>query len=179
MSRYRTAIFVTTGTPDAARMVAKQLHERFPHLAVTLLTPQSFCSGIDGADEILTFEEIKKSPLRGIIALRRRHFDLCVVIFSNDPCFRRSRFAALGLNARRTIIYNGNCDSFVVDRRHWRDFYAHVVGRRRTWRAPSFFVPFGLAYLLARTCWMITKARFRATNTADLKSSSTPALPHS
>lgn len=160
LRRYHTGIFVTTATPEVVSNVAKQLHNRFPELALTFLTPEAFCSRLPTSGEIVTFETIKRSLLRGILGLRRRRFDLCIAIFSHDPYFRRSRFAALFFNARRVLVYNENCDSFELDRRHWKAFYEHVFGARKAWRSPSYlFIPFGLTYLLAHTAWLMTKAR--------------------
>lgn len=156
LARYRSGILITTSTPEVVKAVAEHVRARFPQLALTLLMPQSFCSGSSDA-EIVTFEEVKQSPLRGVMRLRRRRFDVAIVIFSRDRCFRRSRLAAFALNARRVIIYNESCDSFVLDRQHWKAFSDHLVG---TWRAPSLFIPFGLMYLLVRTCWLLGKARF-------------------
>jgi hypothetical protein len=162
---YSTGIFVATAEPSLVGTIVRHLPERFPHLTLTCLAPRSYGETVSLQGETLWFEEIKANPLRSLIDLRRRRFDICVAILDGGPSFRKWKIAAFFLNARRILIYDENYDCLAVDRAQMWKLCRRFAMRRRPW--PSFallFFPIGFSYLLARTMWMISAARLRGTS---------------
>jgi hypothetical protein len=163
--RYSTGVFVATAEPSLVSTIVRHLPERFPHVTFTCLAPRSYGETVSFQGETLWFEDIKTNPLRSLIDLRRRRFDICVAILDGGPSFRKWKIAAFFLNARRILIYDENYDSLAVDRAQMWKLCRRFAVRRRQW--PSFallFFPIGFAYLLARTMWMISAARLRRTS---------------
>ena len=163
--RYSTGVFVATAEPSLASTIVRHLRERFPHVRFTCLAPRSYGETVAFQGETLWFEDIKTNPLRWLIDLRRRRFDLCVAILGGGPSFRKWKIAAFFLNARRILIYDENYDCLAVDRVQMWKLCRRSAMRRRPW--PSFsvlFFPIGFFYLLARTMWMISAARLHRTS---------------
>ena len=163
--RYATGVFVATAEPTLASTIVGHLPERFPHVTFTCLAPRSYGETVSFPGETLWFEDIKTNPLRWLISLRRRRFDICVAILDGGPSFRKWKIAAFFLNARRTWIYDENDDCLAVDRAQVWKLCRRSAMRRRPW--PSFallFFPIGFSYLLARTMWMISAARLHRTS---------------
>jgi hypothetical protein len=153
MGSFRTGILVASASPDVVRRVLAALPTRFPQTAFTYIAPDSYT--LDFPGPVITFEGIKKHPLRELRQVRRQAFDVCVVLSTPGPQFRKPKYAALLMNFRRVFVYNENCDSCELARGQWRRFWRQFAGSRRTVRSRSLlFVPFGLVYLLARTCLM-------------------------
>jgi len=160
-SAYRTGLFVASAEMDVIRRVHPALAQRWPTVEFTCLAPEGFASEFCDEREVLWLEQLKLHPLRSLSALRRRKFDLCVVLSAGRPTFRKLRFSTLWLNARRIVMYNENGDLIVMDRAHWNEFCAHVAYRIGRWPL-SFFYPMGFIYLGVRTLWLIARSRFVA-----------------
>jgi hypothetical protein len=114
--------------------------------------------------EVLWIEQLKANRLRCLRALRKRRFDLCVVIWSGRPTFRMTKFAALWLKTCRIVVYNENADSFVIGGRSWRQLVSHLRFRLRGWRSLNILYPVlypvGCFYLISRTLYLIARSRF-------------------
>jgi len=122
------------------------------------LMPQSYPQLTSPERERLCFEDLKTAPLRSLMSLRRRRFDICVLELVGSRSFRNWKMAGLLLNARRVLIYTDEQSCFVLDRSHLKTFYRHLRRRYRSWPSSSvLFVPFGVLYLLARTAWLILR----------------------
>jgi hypothetical protein len=163
--RYATGVFVATAEPSLTSTIVGHLPERFPNVTFTCLAPRSYGETVSFQGETLWFEDIKTNPLRWLISLRRRRFDICVAILDGGPSFRKWKIAAFFLNARRIWIYDENDDCLAVDRAQVWKLCRRSAMRRRPW--PSFallFFPIGFSYLLARTMWMISAARLHRTS---------------
>jgi hypothetical protein len=160
--RYSTGVFVATAEPSLVSTIVRHLPERFPQVAFTSLAPQSYRETISFQGETLWFEDIKTNPLRSLIDLRRRRFDICVAILDGGQSFRKWKIAAFFLNPLRILIYDETYDCLAVDRAQLWKLCRHFAMRRKRW--PGFallFFPIGFSYLLARTVWMICAARLR------------------
>jgi hypothetical protein len=166
-SDYRTGVFVASAEPDIIAKVLPEIRRRFPQVSFSFLASQAYAElfpwmrEVFGKQEVLWIEQVKANPVRGLVALRKRQFDLCMMLWSGRPTFRVTKLAAFSLNARRFIVYNEDGDSLLLDRTNWKYIIAHVSARVRRWRPKSLF-PFGFFYLLGRTLWLRTRGRFLA-----------------
>jgi hypothetical protein len=166
-SDYRTGVFVASAEPDVIAKVLPEIRERFPDVSFSFLASQAYAEmfpwmkDIFGGQGVLWIEEVKANPVRGLVALRKRKFDLCIMLWSGRQTFRVSKIAAFCLNARKMIVYDENGDSFVLDRTNWKYMLARATSRLRKWRPASLY-PFGLAYLLGRTLWLSARGHFLA-----------------
>src|ERR1700740_1138737 len=119
---YRTGIFVASAEPDVVARVFPILQEQFPEVSFAFLVSRAYAelfpwmAGVWGSAEVVWIDQIKANPIRWLIALRKRRFDLCVMLWSGRPTFRMSKIAALLLKARRVIVCDENRDSVVLDR---------------------------------------------------------------
>lgn len=156
---YHTGLFVASAELDIIEKVRPALVRRWPAVEFTCLAPQGFAREFCGEAEVLWLEQLKLHPWRALLALRRRKFDLCVVLFTTRPTFRKVKLSAFWLNTRRTVLYNENGDSIVIDRAHWKQLLALVAYRIRVWPV-SLFYPLGFLYLGIRTLWLIIRSRF-------------------
>jgi SAM-dependent methyltransferase len=120
LRRYRTGVFVATAENDVIAKILPALPKRFPQVSFTFLAPQAYAELFSSVGETVWIEEIKSKPVRWLASLRSRKFDLCVVLFTGRRTYRKAKFAALLLNARRTIAYDETGDSFELDRAHWK-----------------------------------------------------------
>jgi hypothetical protein len=159
-SSHRTGLFVASAELDVVRKVHPSLVRRWPTVEFTYLAPEGYAGEFGGETEVLWLEQLKLQPLRSLATLRRRKFDLCVVLVAGRPTFRKLKVSSLWLNARRTVVYNESGDSIVMDRAHWNQLWAHVAYRVRRWRPVSFFYPIGFIYLGFRTFWLVTRSQF-------------------
>lgn len=163
--RYRTGLFVATAQPQLAERVLKDMQNRWPQVSFALVVPRSYTPIVSSGAEIIYLEDIKARPLSWTLKLRERKFDIGVVIFGGLPIFRKPKLWFFSLKVRRSVIYNENGDSFLLDRTHWGTFWQHCAWRLQTrslvQRAVKqpFFVPFGLLYLIGRTSWLVVRAR--------------------
>jgi hypothetical protein len=156
---YRSGLFLASAEKDVIAKVCSGIPKQWPGVRFTVVAPQDFADQFT-SEEVLWLEQVKASPLRSIQALRRRKFDLCIVLFAGRPTFRKLKMAAVLLNARRIVVYNENGDSVPVDRAHWGALCALLLHRAKRLRPYTFFVPFGLIYLLVRTFWLTVRTRF-------------------
>ncbi len=165
---YRTGIFVASAEPDVVARVFPILQEQFPEVSFAFLVSRAYAAlfpwmtEVCASEEVLWIEQIKASPIRWLIALRKRRFDLCVMLWSGRPTFRMSKIAAFLLKAHRVIVYDENGDSVVLDRTNWNYIILRTTSRVRQWHPPRPFYPFGFLYLLGRTLWLTTRGRVRA-----------------
>jgi hypothetical protein len=159
-SDHRTGLFVASAELDVIQRVHPVLVQRWPTVEFTYLAPEGYADEFCSESEVLWSEHLRLHPVRSLLALRRRKFDLCVVLFAGRPTFRKLKLSALWLGARRTVLYNENGDSVVMDRTHWKQVLAHVGHRIR--RSPRFalFYPVGFIYLGIRTLWLSMRSRF-------------------
>jgi hypothetical protein len=155
---HHTGLFVASAELDVIRKVRPALVQRWPAVEFACLAPQGFAPEFSGETDVLWLEQLKLHPFQSLFALRRRKVDLCVVLFTARPTFRKLKLSAFWLNARRTVLYNENGDSIVIDRAHWKQGLALLGGRiRRPGR--SLFYPVGFLYLGIRTLWLITRSK--------------------
>ncbi len=159
---YHSGLFVASAELDVISKARPALARRWPYVRFTVLAPQGYAPEFAGQPEILWLEELKSRPVRSLVGLRRRKFDLCVVLFAGRPTFRKLKIAALLLNARRTVFYNENGDLIILDRRHWRQLLAHMSRRMGRSHSSLLFFPFGFLYLLMRTLWLVSQASLTA-----------------
>lgn len=159
---HRTGLFVASAELDLISKARPAMAKRWPDVKFTVVAPHGYAQEFAGQPEVLWLEELKSRPVRSLAALRRRHFDLCVVLFAGRPTFRKLKIAALLLNTRRTVFYNENGDSIILDRRHWKQILAHVGYRMGRSHSSVLFCPIGFLYLLLRTLWLTSRARFTA-----------------
>jgi hypothetical protein len=157
---HRAGLFVASAELDIVRRAHAALVRRWPAVKFTYLAPEAYAGEFGDESEVLWLEQLKRHPLRSLVTLRRRKFDLCVVLSAGRPTFRKLKLSTLWLNARRTVVYNENGDSIVMDRAHWSQLCAHVAHRVRRARPVSFFYPIGFIYLSVRTFWLVARSRF-------------------
>lgn len=160
LGRYGTGIFVASAEDDVIARVLPTLPRYFPHVSFTFVVAKGYAELFSSAGEILWLEDIKASPTRWLAFLRKRRFDLCIVLCVGRPTYRKTKLAALLLNARRTIVYNEYGDSFLLDRAHWKALLAHVGRRAYKCRLGTLLFPIGLIYLACRTLWLSARARY-------------------
>lgn len=162
---YQNGIFVASAEPDVMTKVLPALHKRFPKVSFTFLASRAYAERFSwmgeafNKAEVLWIEEMKANPIRSLAALRKRRFDLCIVVLPGRPTFLMSKLAAFWLNTRKILVYNENGDSFSVDRADWRYLLWHARFRLRKLPSMSFFYPFGFTYLLGRTLWLYVRSK--------------------
>lgn len=159
-SDYRTGLFVASAELDVIQRLHTELVQRWPTVEFTYLAPQGYAGEFCSGSEVLWLEQLRLHPVHSLLALRRRKFDLCVVLFAGRPTFRKLKLSALWLGARRIVLYNENGDSIVMDRAHWKQVLAHVGHRIRRARGLTLFYPAGFIYLGIRTLWLRTRSKF-------------------
>jgi hypothetical protein len=172
LGTYRSCVLVATAEPDVMTKVLPALHKRFPKVSFTFLASGPYADHFSSMGEafnkgeVLWIERMKTNPIRSLTALRRRRFDLCIVVWPGRPTFLMSKVAAFWLNTRKILVYNENGDSFSIDRSNWRRVLAHARSRLRKFPSESFFYPLGFTYLLGRTLWLYARSK-SLTRTSD------------
>jgi hypothetical protein len=159
-SDHRTGLFVASAELDVIQRVHPVLVQRWPTVEFTYLAPEHYADEFCSESEVLCSEHLRLHPVRSLLALRRRKFDLCVVLFAGRPTFRKLKLSALWLSARRTVLYNDNGDSVVMDRAHWKQVLVQVAYIMMLSRRLSLFYPVGFIYLGIRTLWLSTRSKF-------------------
>src|SRR5579884_3426051 len=158
-SQYSTALFVTSAERDILEIVLPRVSARFPGLSITMLAPESYTDLVRPYGEVCPKESFTSRPLAALAALRRRRFDVCILVWGGRPTFHKIKLAALFFNARRTFVYDEKGDVIPLDRSHLHAVIAHLLSRCRRLRRGALFFPFGFTYLLVRTAWLNTRAR--------------------
>jgi hypothetical protein len=158
-AKYRSGLFIVSAELDVVCKVYPALLKRWPEVRFTTLAPRGYANEFSCEKEILWLEDLKVRPLRSLLALRRRRFDLCVVLFAGRPTFRKLKLSSFLLNAGRIVFYNENGGSIVIDRQHWGQLLAHLAHRTARLHPSAFFFPCGFLYLLMRTLWLIMRAK--------------------
>jgi len=165
---YRSCVFVGSAEPDVIAKILPTLGERFPQLSFTYLTSRAYADRFSWMEEafkngeVLWIESMKANTFHSLAALRKRRFDLCVVVWPGRPTFLMSKVAAFWLNTRKILVYNENGNSFSIDRSNWRFVLAHARFRLRKFPSISFFYPVGFTYLLGRTLWLYARGKVLA-----------------
>jgi ubiquinone/menaquinone biosynthesis C-methylase UbiE len=137
LGRYRTGVFVASAEPEIIAKSLPSLLARFPQVAFTFLVPGAYAGPFTWPGEVVWIEELKTNPRQWAINLRKRNFDLCIVLFAKRPTFLRTKLAALFLNARRTIAVDEEGNSLLFDREHWRPVITSVLAAARFLRTPG------------------------------------------
>lgn len=163
---YRTGVFIASAEPDVLARALPALKKRLPQISFSFLLSRAYAEQFPWigeafvGQEVLWIEQLKTNPSRWFMRLRKRQFDLCVVLWSGRPTFRMTKVAAFLLKTRRMIVYDEKGHSFVLDRKRWK--YILARARPRLWKGPPeiLFVPFGFVFLLVRTLWLVARGRF-------------------
>ena len=160
--KYGTGLFVASAEADVISKAKPEIAKRWPAVKFTYLAAEGHADEFQGEKDVLWLERVKLTPLRSLAELRRRRFDLCIVLWSGRPTFRKLKLAPWLVNASRVVVYNEHGGSVVVDRVHWKQLLAHMSRRVRRSHPYTLFFPFGLVYLLGRTFWLSARARLVA-----------------
>jgi len=174
VKRYRTGIFLVSAEPDVIAKVLPALQEHFPQVSFTCLVSRayvelfSWLGEVFGKEEVVWIEQVKANPVRWLAALRKREFDVCVVLWSGRPTFRMSKVAAFYVKVRRIIVYDENGDSVVLDRSNWKYVLARASARLRKWRPANVLFPLGFIYLVGRTFSLSARASVRTSESVDV-----------
>lgn len=168
LTQYRTGVFVASSEPDVIHKALPMLEKRFPQISFIFLVPRGYAEPFRWPGQVIWMEQIKTSPLRWLASFRKRRFDLCIVLFGGRPTFRKTKLAALLLNARSTIVNTESGDSFLLNRASWETLVIHVRRRMHKYRPGMFLLPLGFVYLTGRTLWLTARAKYwaRGTNRA-------------
>jgi len=161
LRQYRSGIFVASAAPDLVKKILPAVQTDLPDITLAHLAPMAY-AGLFSGGETIWLEDVKSAPLSFLRELRRRGFDLVILVLPGNPTFRKLKLASFILKPRRFIIYNENADVLIVDRARWKDLRQLVLRRTRMYYPGSLvFFPFGLLYLLGRTLWLMSRARRR------------------
>jgi hypothetical protein len=156
--QYPTGVLMAGAEADVIAKVIPVVRQRFPTTTFTFVVSHAYDSLLPSGHEIVWLEDLKVRPLNSISALRRRKFDLCIVLWANRPTYRKTKFAGLFLNARRMLLYNENADSILVARGHWMALVKHVSRRWIAGGNRLLFFPLGFLYLCGRVLWFEIRA---------------------
>ena len=160
LKQYGKGVFLATAEPSLVSNVLSRVVSQLPNAKFTYIAPESYRELISFPGETICFEELKQSPLRSLRRLRGKRFDTCVSVFGGGPAFRKWKLVPFLLNVQRIVVCNERGDSFPLDRGHWRNLYRHLKLRHKQWpNSTLLFVPFGFCFLLARTAWLVGRAR--------------------
>jgi hypothetical protein len=166
LGTYRTGLFIGSAEPDVIAKILPLIREHFPNVSFTYLMSRAYAENFSwigqtpkGAD-VLWIESLKASPMRSLIYLRKRRFDVCIVMWQGRPTFLMTKAAAFWLNTQKLVIYNENGNAVPIDRTHWRYVLAHARLRLRKFPSVSLFYPFGFSYLLGRTLCLYIRSQF-------------------
>lgn len=165
LGQYRSCVFVASAEPDVIAKILPALREHFSQLSFTYLSSRAYAELFPWMEkavqngEVFWIESLKANPVRSLAALRKRRFDLCIVVWPGRPTFLMSKIAAFWLNTRRILVYNENGDSFSIDRSNWTRVLAHARFRFRKFPSTSLFYPIGFTYLLGRTSWLYVRGK--------------------
>jgi SAM-dependent methyltransferase len=134
LASYRTGVFVASAEPDVVYRSLSTLGKRFPQVSFTFLVPKGYAGPFSWPGPVIWMEQIKTNPLGWLASFRRRKFDLCIVLFGGRPTFRKTKLAALLLNARSTFVQDENGDAFLLNLAHWKSVMAHMRRRVHKYR---------------------------------------------
>ena len=159
---YRSGIFLASYAPELVKRVLPLIQEEMPDITFTYLASMAYAHLFSPAAETVWLEEAKAEPVRTLLGLRQRKFDVVILLLTGTPTFRKLKLASLVLKPNRFIILTENADVLIVDRRRWNALRRLVVRRTKMYYPGSLlFFPFGLLYLLGRTLWLVSRARKR------------------
>jgi hypothetical protein len=165
LKTYRTCVFIASAEPDVMAKIFPTLQKHFPKLSFTFIASRTYAESFSWMGEALEngevfwIESVKANPFRSLAALRKRRFDLCIVVWPGRPTFLISKIGAFWLNTRKILVYNENGNAFSLDRTNWRFVLAHARFRFRKFPSVSFFYPVGFTYLLGRTLWLYARSK--------------------
>src|SRR5579864_9420347 len=131
LSRYREALFITSGPASLVDKIIGKARADFPNLRTTYLAPRSFVSQIQFPGEVLIFEDLKKTNLGSFLGLRNRKFDVCIFIAGAHGSFRRAKLSAFALNASRVLVYHRTGLYTPIDRAELRRGLSRLIGGLR------------------------------------------------
>ncbi len=162
LKRYRSGIVLASAAPELVKRVLPLIQEEMPDVTFTYLAPTAYAHLFSPAAESVWLEEVKAEAVRTLLGLRRRKFDVVILLLTGTPTFRKLKLASLVLKPNRFIIFNENADVLIADRRRWNDLRKLAVRRTKMYYPGSLlFFPFGLLYLVGRTLWLVSRARRR------------------
>jgi hypothetical protein len=166
-----TGVFLASAEPTLIASIVSRLPDQFPTVSFTCMSPEVYRESICFPGSMVTFQDVKQSPLQWLRVLRRRRFDVCVAVFGGGPSFRKWKLIPFLLNARQIFIYNENGESFVVGWRQRKNLYRHLKLRRGQWPNSGWlFIPFGFCYLLIRTAMIVWGTPLRSYDSSSRKS---------
>jgi hypothetical protein len=162
LRRYRSGIFLASAAPELVKRVLPLIQQEMPDATFAYLAPMAYAPLFSSGAETVWLDDVKAEPVRTLLGLRRRKFDVVVLLLTGNPTFRKPKLASLVLNPNRFVIFNENADVLIADRRRWNGLRRLVVRRTKMYYLGSLlFFPFGLLYLLGRTLWLVSRARRR------------------
>jgi hypothetical protein len=162
LKQHRSGIFLASATTELVKRVLPLIQKEMPDVTFAYLAPTAYAHLFSAGAETFWLEEIKAEPVRSLLGLRRRKFDVLILLLTGTPTFRKLKLASLVLRPNRFIIFNENADVLIADRRRWKDLRRLFFRRtKRYYFGSLFFFPFGLFYLVCRTLWLVSRARRR------------------
>ncbi len=153
VTRYRTGVLVLSADPDIARRALARTQASFPRIQWAYVAPRLYKTMLPSVAEVYWIDDAKRAPADFLSKLRRRKFDLCIVLHPGRRSFRNAKIAAWLVNARRFVIYDEQGEFVLADRSRWKTLFYHFSSRAAQSLNMVFF-PFGFLYLIARTFWL-------------------------
>ena len=157
-SQYRTGIVVASADPTLLQALLATLEREYPGVAFSLLGPRAYDDVVGKKYRGIWLEDAKLNPVSWLLRTRRQQFDLAIMIWPDQPTFRKAKLAGLLLNPRRWVIYDENKNKFVADRANCRRLLRLIASRCRRGRPGPFLHPLGWVYLLATTAGLARRA---------------------
>lgn len=166
-----TVVVACSCNVEHCTKILAHVWKRFPKARFTYVAPESYLQFLpDGADTV-PISEIKNERIKKLREIRRRDFDVAVLMLTGHPVFRKLKLWMLLTNYRLLIIYNENFDVISCVRGNWKNLLHHLRWRasegglpitpRNLLRVLAF--PLALLYLLAYTAWVTFHSKLRPT----------------
>src|SRR5690349_7034267 len=104
--QYRRGIVVGSAEPELVRTILANVEREFPRVAFTFLGARAYEAVVGERFRTIWLEDAKLKPIGWLLGTRREQFDLAIMIWPDQPTFRKAKLAGLLLNPRRWVIYD-------------------------------------------------------------------------
>jgi hypothetical protein len=149
--------------------ILARVWKRFPKARFTYIAPKSYVRFLPEGANIDLVSEIKKNGVKKLREIRRRKFDVAVLMLTGQPVFGKIKLWMLLTDYRLLNVYNENFDvisctganlKYLLHHLKWRASEKGIpITPANLLRVLTF--PLALAYLLSYTAWVTLRSRLR------------------
>jgi hypothetical protein len=174
-SKVRSILFAASADWKFSNKAKEWVEKKFVNANILYIIRDDYPDGYEKEAKIVSTSIISlSSKLKTVLELRKRRFDIVVVVWSGERSYGALKLLALVVAAKSILVFNENVDCFWLMRQNYHVFLNHIINRFRQKVGSAsqlpiqfyffrrilsfiFLLPLGMLYVITRVLYYSIK----------------------